>query len=480
MKMPLRLRLLLIPVCAYLLGAAVGAAQSAAAADPEAEEGGVPPQKKTLLKPAPLNFAVEDAYRARQSFDSRWTFERDQPGKVPDGWEVAETKPGFNAAWEVVEEKDEAPQTHQRAVAVGENKKVAELKNKEDKLVFDLLLPKDVRVRDLVLQADVRIRGGTGVDAGLVWRVQDAKNYYFCRWNAKEDNFLLYKMADGKRVLLASAKVEGDPSLWHELWVKQTGSHIRAKFDKKRMMSIVDDTYREAGGVGVYARAGSTTEFADVRLTKGVENGVVFFDPLKDGTIGMQSGGRFVEGGGWTLTRNGDRIVWDLPSMPPNGMVEVDIRNFNPPVQATKDYNVFIGLWGNLFDTRDRYVDPADKIDSDNYEIRMGKNWGAGFKLLYHANGVGSFNLWEPLKTFDPKHTYHLRMEWRDGQATTWLDEHKIVFDGNLPAPAKGVPAEPLKIGLFNSLHIGASAHTGDDGTFGPIYSNVKVTAFGP
>ena len=125
-------------------------------------------------------------------------------------------------------------------------------------------------------------------------------------------------------------------------------------------------------------------------------------------------------------------------------------------------------------------MDPADRIDSDNYEIRMGRNFGAGFKVLYHVNGVGKADLWEPFKTFDPNHTYHLRVEWRDGRVTTWLDDRKIAFDGTFPAPAKGVSAGPLKIGLFNSLHIGTSAHTGDEGTFGPIYSNVKVTAFGP
>jgi hypothetical protein len=286
-------------------------------------------------------------------------------------------------------------------------------------------------------------------------------------------------MVDGKRVQLGSAKVEVDISQWHELTIKQTRNHIHVEFDQQRMLSIVDDTYPDAGWVGLYAKADSTTAFADVRITAGVTDGIVFFDSLKNETIGRQTGGKFMEGGGWTLTKDGDRIIWNLPPMPVNGMVEVDVRNLNPPEQATAAHNIFLGLWGTLFENREKMEDQADQIDCDNYEIRMGTSWGLKFKTEYHASGSGTVQVWEPLKSFDPQHTYHLKVEWRDGKVTTWLDDHKLEFGGEWKAPLKGMPAEPMAVDLFNFFHLGTSVHFGGKGTVGPIYSNVKVTAFG-
>ena len=33
---------------------------------------------------------------------------------------------------------------------------------------------------------------------GVVWRYQDAKNYYICRYNPLEDNLRVYKIVDGR------------------------------------------------------------------------------------------------------------------------------------------------------------------------------------------------------------------------------------------------------------------------------------------
>ena len=47
------------------------------------------------------------------------------------------------------------------------------------------------------------ISGSRDQGAGLVWRFRDANNYYIVRANALENNVVLYKMQDGKRISLA-------------------------------------------------------------------------------------------------------------------------------------------------------------------------------------------------------------------------------------------------------------------------------------
>jgi len=199
------------------------------------------------------------------------------------------------------------------------------------------------------------------------------------------------------------------------------------------------------------------------RMSKGR---VVLADPLNGSTKGKQQGGRFVEGGGWTVAADGDRIIWELPPMPPDGMLEIDVRNFDPPHQVTTPKNNFLGLWGKLFDN----LEEKDIPDTDGFELRMGTE-PRQFKLEYHSRGIGKVKFWEPLSgPFDPRHVYHIKVQWVDGIVTTWLDDNVWVFDQGC------APNDPID--RFNFLHLGTSPHFGGHATIGPIYSNLKITAF--
>src|SRR6185436_16045439 len=103
------------------------------------------------------------------------------------------------------------------------------------------------------LEVTVRFRpisGREDASGGILFRVQDSKNYYVVRANALEDNFRLYAMKDGSRRQLASAKVD-PPKLgdWHTIRVAAQGSRIQASLDGKLLIEHEDKTYTE-GYVG--------------------------------------------------------------------------------------------------------------------------------------------------------------------------------------------------------------------------------------
>ena len=445
----------------------------------------LPPQKNVVMTPAPLDFAVEQKYRALRAYDARWGFAPDQAGPLPKGWTVAQTNPGTPVKWQIIEEKDNTGKG---------TKAVALIESKNTGNVFNLLLADGLQAKDLTLQADLKVLGGAeDPGGGLVWRARDPNNYYLARWNHREKNFRVYAVVEGKRKQLGSAKLEADPALWHEVSIKHVGSLIRVEFDRARLLSLVDGTYAAAGQFGLYAKADSTTAFSDIRLMRPRE-GVVLSDPLNGSTVGRQTGGQFVSGGGWTVKGDGERIIWDLPPMPANGRFEIDIRNFNPPQQVTGAHNVFLGLWATLFTSRDKVADAADRVDADNYEIRMGTAWGTKFKLEIHATGKAEVLVWEPFKVYDPARTYHYKIEWRDGKVTTWLDDRELVFAGKVyphpgvlipegadePVPAAAqVDGEPVVFDNLNFAHIGTAPYFNGPGTAGPIYSNLKITALG-
>ena len=126
-------------------------------------------------------------------------------------------------------------------------------------------------LRDGFVQARFKpISGREDQAGGLVWRWRDADNYYVARANALENNVVAYKVVGGRRVPIApvgtpagtygvEAKVAG--GAWHTLRVEFQGADAAVLFDGNRLFTVRDDTFREAGQIGVWSKADSTTEF---------------------------------------------------------------------------------------------------------------------------------------------------------------------------------------------------------------------------
>ena len=62
------------------------------------------------------------------------------------------------------------------------------------------------------------VEGKIDQGGGIVWRYQDANNYYIARYNPLEDNYRLYKVIAGKRTQLATrGRAEVPAGKWHTL-----------------------------------------------------------------------------------------------------------------------------------------------------------------------------------------------------------------------------------------------------------------------
>jgi hypothetical protein len=114
---------------------------------------------------------------------------------------------------------------------------------------------------------------------GLVWRWQDAANYYIARANALENNVVAYKMVNGKRTDLkpvgGGARAYGvsatvAPRTWHTLRVDFKGPEFAVRFDgDAATFTVRDDTFKAAGRVGIWSKADSVTEFEAFRHGAG-------------------------------------------------------------------------------------------------------------------------------------------------------------------------------------------------------------------
>jgi hypothetical protein len=138
---------------------------------------------------------------------------------------------------------------------------------------FPLLLRKNTKIRDGFIEAKFKtVAGSRDRAAGLVWRAQDANNYYVARANALEDNVVLYKVAAGVRSPLDIVGRKGgygvDVSVptgrWLALRVEFRSSRFQVSYDGKLLFEVEDSTFVDGGQVGLWTKADSVTQFDEI------------------------------------------------------------------------------------------------------------------------------------------------------------------------------------------------------------------------
>jgi hypothetical protein len=187
-----------------------------------------------------------------------WSFEGDKLGALPDGWEKTRTGEGPGSVWQVVAD----------ASAAG-SRALAQMSSAGPRRTFNLCVAKDSTHRDFDLTVSVKaVSGVVDQGGGPVWRYVDPNDYYIARWNPLETNFRVYKVVDGKRTELQSADVEEPAGEWHMLRIVQSGNHIRGYLNGKLLLDVTDDTFPEAGRIGLWTKADAVTFFDGLRVVE--------------------------------------------------------------------------------------------------------------------------------------------------------------------------------------------------------------------
>jgi hypothetical protein len=181
-------------------------------------------------------------------------FAKGEFGKVPDGWKATQTNKGANSSiWKVVADET-APSKSGFALA-----QTAE----SPSAVFNLCVATDTNARNVEVSVSFKaIKGQKDQGGGIVWRYQDANNYYVARMNPLEDNYRVYKVVDGKRIQLGTMEeLKVDTGEWHILKIKMVGDHIECFLDGKKHLDIKDNAIGKAGQVGLWTKADAQTYF---------------------------------------------------------------------------------------------------------------------------------------------------------------------------------------------------------------------------
>jgi hypothetical protein len=184
--------------------------------------------------------SAEEAVRAL-------SFNKGDLGKTPRGWKAAVGE------WKV--EEDKLAPSKSGLVLV---QKASSPRSAFNLCVADSPAPADVEVSVAFKPLEGKVDQG----GGIVWRYQDAKNYYLARMNPLEDNFRLYKVVDGVRKQLATKEeVTAKVGAWHTIKIRIEGDQIECSFDGKKYLEAKDHTFKKKGQVGLWSKADARTAF---------------------------------------------------------------------------------------------------------------------------------------------------------------------------------------------------------------------------
>ncbi len=184
-------------------------------------------------------------------------FDKFETGKTPAGFSTALTGGGGAVSW-VIQEDSTAPSG---------GKVLAQTSTEQTDYRFPLCVYDKFTAKDVEVSVKFKaVSGKVDQAAGLVARFQDKDNYYIVRANALEDNVRLYKVVGGSRKQFAGTKAKVPSGEWHALKLEVKGSHFKVFFDDKLLFEADDDTFKEAGKVGLWTKADSVTYFDDLKI----------------------------------------------------------------------------------------------------------------------------------------------------------------------------------------------------------------------
>lgn len=196
-----------------------------------------------------LSSATLEADDKARSF----VFKKEDLGRVPSGWTADKTGKGDGSVWKLV---DDATAPSKTGVALAQTAE-------GPSALFNLCVANDTNYKDVTISVAFKaMRGKLDQGGGVVWRYQDANNYYVARMNPLEDNYRVYKVINGKRIQLETEEdVKAPVGTWHILKIIHKGDQIECYLDDKKVLQAKDNTIEKAGKVGLWTKADAQTHF---------------------------------------------------------------------------------------------------------------------------------------------------------------------------------------------------------------------------
>jgi hypothetical protein len=132
---------------------------------------------------------------------------------------------------------------------------------------------------DFTLTTHFKLVSGQAEEmAGVAFRIQDEKNYYYVRASGLGGTFYFFKFVHGDLIGPIGSKASISTGVWHDMSVQCKGSQVTCSLDGKVMIPwMVQDEFPK-GKIGFWTKSDSVSYFGDTRID---------YSPLEDPALGI-------------------------------------------------------------------------------------------------------------------------------------------------------------------------------------------------
>jgi hypothetical protein len=191
-------------------------------------------------------------------------------GQTPTNFHAALAGGGRPGAWKIVMDEvppllaplsPHAPAFSRRAVVAQTGADPADER-------FPMLIYDGETFKDFKLTTRFKIVSGAMEQmAGIVFRFQNASNFYVIRASALGHNLRYYKLVDGVRASPIGPQMDISVGVWHTLAVQCLGNQITCWLDGNLVMPPLNDNTFTAGKIGFWTKSDAVSYFGDTTIT---------------------------------------------------------------------------------------------------------------------------------------------------------------------------------------------------------------------
>ncbi len=216
------------------------------------------------MKSETIILAIVGLFYFSSLYGQTINFDKDDLQKTPKNFTAELSGKGKTGNWIVVHDKTAPSKTNV----------LAQTDMDKTNSRFPVCIYDSVKAQDIEISVRFKpLKGTVDQGAGIIWRYKDKGNYYIVRANALEDNVVLYKFENGKRSdidpagkekLTYGKKAPVENGKWGTLRVVIKGNHFDVYLNNKKLYTVIDDTFPDAGKIGLWTKADSYTYFDDL------------------------------------------------------------------------------------------------------------------------------------------------------------------------------------------------------------------------
>jgi hypothetical protein len=202
---------------------------------------------------------------AEKSFD----FANDTLNAAPSGFTNLVAAGGNPGDWRVIQ--SDAPSAFQNLSGQSNQRTaqraLSQVSRDATDERFPLLVYEGDVYADFTYTAQVKLVDGEKEQmAGLAFRIQDERNFYYVRASALGNTLYFFKVVGGVRSTPIGTRIDIPKGVWHELAVECRGNQIRVLFNGREAIPTMSDKSFMFGKVGFITKSDTVAHFANARL----------------------------------------------------------------------------------------------------------------------------------------------------------------------------------------------------------------------